>query len=287
MRYRFLRFPGGKDKAVTFSYDDGFRYDIRLAQTLDRYGIKGTFNLNSATLREPADGQYLTKEEVERYLLASGHEIAVHGADHRAPGCQRAIEGIREVLECRLFLEKTFGRIIRGMAYPDSGIQHMENGASLEAIKGYLAELDIAYARTAGQDNDRFALPTDWLQWVPTVHHTNPLALDYADRFVKLDQTNAYIDSRWPKLFYLWGHSFEFARNDNWELLDALCEKLGGKEDIWYATNMEIYEYVSAYNALVFSADGTLIYNPTRIPVWFEVDRTPYRLEGGQTLRLG
>ena len=58
MRYRFLRFPGGKDKAVTFSYDDGFRYDIRLAQTLDRYRIKGTFNLNSATLGRP---QYLTK----------------------------------------------------------------------------------------------------------------------------------------------------------------------------------------------------------------------------------
>ena len=53
MRYRFLRFPGGKDKAVTFSYDDGFRYDIRLAQTLDRYGIKGTFNLNSTTLSRP------------------------------------------------------------------------------------------------------------------------------------------------------------------------------------------------------------------------------------------
>ena len=25
MRYQFLRFPGGKPKAVTFSYDDGSR----------------------------------------------------------------------------------------------------------------------------------------------------------------------------------------------------------------------------------------------------------------------
>lgn len=286
MRYRFLRFPDGKDKAVTFSYDDGFRYDIRLAQTLDRYGMKATFNLNSAMLEKQPDGQYLTKEEVETYLLAPGHEIAIHGRNHRAAGCLRPIEGIQEVLNCRLAMEHLFGRIIRGMAYPDSGIQHLENGASLEAIESYLRDLDIAYARTAGQDNDRFELPTDWFQWTPTVHHTNPLVLSYADRFVKLDQTNAYIDSRWPKLFYLWGHSYEFARNNNWELLDAICEKLAGKPDIWYATNMEIYDYVSAYNALIFSADGSMVYNPTRTTVWFDVDRRLYRLDGGKTICL-
>lgn len=28
MRYRLMRFPGGKAKAVTFSYDDGDRGDL-------------------------------------------------------------------------------------------------------------------------------------------------------------------------------------------------------------------------------------------------------------------
>ena len=28
MRYRFMRYPGGKPKAVTFSYDDGFWFDV-------------------------------------------------------------------------------------------------------------------------------------------------------------------------------------------------------------------------------------------------------------------
>lgn len=286
MRYRFLRFPGGKDKAVTFSYDDGFRHDIRLAQTLDRYGMKGTFNLNSRVLEGNLDGRHLTKEEAEAYLLASGHEIAIHGADHRAPGCLRPVDGIQKVLNCRLSLEKMFGRIIRGMAYPDSGIKHLENGISVETIRGYLANLDIAYARTAGQDNNRFELPTDWLQWMPTAHHTNPLAISYADEFGRLDQKNAYIDSRSPKLFYLWGHSFEFARDNNWELLEEICGKLAGKSDIWYATNMEIFDYVSAYSLLSFSADGTMVYNPTRIRIWFDVDRKLYCVDGGQTIRL-
>lgn len=50
MKYRFLRFPEGRAKAVTFSYDDGCRDDIRFARTIDRYGIKCTFNINSRLL---------------------------------------------------------------------------------------------------------------------------------------------------------------------------------------------------------------------------------------------
>lgn len=39
-------FPGGKYKAVTFSFDDGAQNDARLAQLLNRYNLKGTFHLN-------------------------------------------------------------------------------------------------------------------------------------------------------------------------------------------------------------------------------------------------
>ena len=82
----------------------------------------------------------------------------------------------------------------------------------------------------------------------------------------------------------MWGHSFEF--KDKWELLDELCEKLGGHEDIWYATNMEIYDYVTAYNSLVFSADGTIIYNPTLIKLWFDIDGKAYSINPGETLNI-
>ena len=36
----------GKKKAVTFSFDDGVMQDIRVIEILDKYGLKGTFNLN-------------------------------------------------------------------------------------------------------------------------------------------------------------------------------------------------------------------------------------------------
>ena len=84
----------------------------------------------------------------------------------------------------------------------------------------------------------------------------------------------------------MWGHSYEFDRDNNWELLEELCGILGGHEDIWYATNMEIWEYVNAYNSLVFSADSTIVYNPTLYKIWFNVDGTDYAVEPGQTITV-
>ena len=43
----FLRFKDGKPKALSFSYDDGVTYDIRLVELFNKYGLKGTFNVNS------------------------------------------------------------------------------------------------------------------------------------------------------------------------------------------------------------------------------------------------
>ena len=39
-------FPGGKHKVLTMSYDDGRLEDRRLVELFNRYGIRGTFNLN-------------------------------------------------------------------------------------------------------------------------------------------------------------------------------------------------------------------------------------------------
>ncbi len=282
-RYKYLRFPEGKAKAVTLSYDDGCREDLRFSDAITRAGLKCTFNLNCNALRE----NNFSDETIREYFLDRGHEIAVHGAFHRANGTLRPIEGIREVLDCRLELEQRFGRIVRGMAYPDSGIVRFSNGACYDDIKSYLSQLDIAYCRTLGGDNKSFMLPQDWHAWMPSVHHNNPDVMDYVKAFLNIDLSEkVYISDRFPRLFYMWGHSYEFERNGNWNLLDVICSELGGREDIWYATNMEIYEYVSAYNSLVYSADGNVIYNPTLFDIWFDIDGTLYEIKSGQTLKL-
>lgn len=284
MRYQFMRFPDGKGKAVTLSYDDGCPQDVKFSEIISECGLKCTFNLNGAEMRGEKS---LSKETVTEKFLSKGHEIAVHGSFHRALGSVRPIEGIQDVLNCRIELENTYGMIIRGMAYPDCGIRRFYNGASYDNIKKYLTDLDIAYCRTLGGDNKKFELPTDWHQWMPTAHHNNPNIMEYIDEFMNIDMsTKAYRAARHPRLFYLWGHSYEFDREDRWELLDRICEKLSGKDDVWYATNIEIYDYVKAYESLVYSADGKMIYNPTLFTIWFDVDGQLYTIESGETIRL-
>lgn len=284
MRSVFMRYPGGKAKAVTFSYDDGVPQDKRLAALFDRFGLKGTFNYNCEFIR----GVIFTKEEIQEYFLTKGHEIAVHGANHRANGNMRPIEGIRDVLDCRLELEEKCDCIIRGMAYPDSGITLMGNLGTYEAIKQYLTELDIAYSRTLGGDNDGFMLPDDFHAWMPTAHHNNPKIMEYIDKFLKLDVFSSDISHSRKncRLFYLWGHSYEFDRDDNWEHMETICEKLSGKSDTWYATNIEIYDYVKAYQSLHYSASGTLVYNPSVQEVWFDVDGKSYCVKPGEMIRI-
>ena len=41
---------GGKNKALTFSYDDGVTQDVRLIEIFNKYGLRATFNLNSGLL---------------------------------------------------------------------------------------------------------------------------------------------------------------------------------------------------------------------------------------------
>ena len=67
---------------------------------------------------------------------------------------------------------------------------------------------------------------------------------------------------------YVWGHTYEFDNDNNWELIEELFEKATKEDDIWFATNMEIYEYVENFKNLIFSADGNTICNPTRFDFW-------------------
>ena len=272
-------------KAVTLSYDDGVRQDIRLADILNKHGMKGTFNINSSKLA--GNARCLSRDELKEYITDFGHEIAVHGKYHIAPGIAQSPQAIRDVLDCRLELEEAFGTIIRGMAYPDSGITRLHTGTDYAEIRAYLKSLGIAYSRTLSGDNNTFMLPSDFYAWMPTAKHTNPNLFKWVDEFVALDEKSLYLTSTYPRLFYLWGHSYEFDNDNNWDVIEEFCDRIGGRADTWYATNIEICDYVEAYSRLVTSANGETVYNPTLTEIFFTADGKHYSIKPGQTVRLG
>ncbi|MDE7276208.1 MAG: polysaccharide deacetylase, partial [Lachnospiraceae bacterium] len=88
-------------------------------------------------------------------------------------------------------------------------------------------------------------------------------------------------------IFYLWGHSYEFARQDNWNVIeDFLAYVSDYKEEIWMATNGDIVDYVEACRKLVFSMDGTRVYNPSCRTVWMEAAGEVYSIRAGETAVL-
>ena len=83
-----------------------------------------------------------------------------------------------------------------------------------------------------------------------------------------LEYTSSLYWAKQPKLFYLWGHSYEFFDNDNWQVIENLAAYAGGRDDVWFATTGEICDYVEAYDRLRFGANGDFVYNPSAINVY-------------------
>ncbi|MBQ8897110.1 MAG: polysaccharide deacetylase family protein [Clostridia bacterium] len=281
-RYCFLRFPGGLPKAVTFSYDDGAFTDVRLVETADKYGLKFTLNLTGDAVEKEKG---LSIDYLKNTVLAHGHEIATHGYMHRAPQTLRPIEFIRETLDTRLILEEKLGDIIRGFAYPDLHVDRFARPETYKTVKSALTQLDIAYGRMACSSKS-FELPEDWHNWQPTAHHDEPWLFEKLDEFIALDLAKTYCSGHSPKLFFIWGHSFEFEAKQNWHRLEEICSRISGKSDVWYATGIEICSYAAAFDSLLWSANGRRVFNPTLYTLWFDADGKTFSIAPGETLTI-
>ena len=139
----------------------------------------------------------------------------------------------------------------------------------------------ICYCRTT-KSTEEFKFPTEWLTLHPTCHHKNPRLMELAEKFVTGRCRRAC--DNW--MFYLWGHNYEFDHNDNWDIIEKFAEYTGGREDIWYATNIEIYDYVKAYENLQTSVDKRIVYNPSAIDVWVYINNDTYVVKAGETICL-
>ncbi len=261
----YICFPEGKAKALTMSYDDGKIQDERLVGIFNKYGIKGTFNLNYGLMEREQEPPRIPRSRVAE--LYQGHEVATHTMTH--PTIERCplTEVAEEILEDRKGLEELTGQLVRGHAYP--------NGSYSEEIKQLFKQLGIAYGRVV-PSVPGFELPADPLEWYPTCHHNDPELMQKAEFFANF-QKKQYL-----KLMYVWGHSYEFDNNDNWEVIEKFCEYMGGREDIWYATNIEIIDYMDAAKRLKFSANHEKVWNPSARSVWLQVNDDRYvEVKGG------
>ena len=260
--------PEGKEKAVTFSFDDAVVEDVRMIALLNKYQLKATFNVNTGCFGEkdrmPIEDRELYHEVIaEKQLpeIYADHEVACHGFHHLSMTDCPEDSALSEIVLDRARLEHLLHRRIRGFAYPYG---HYKAG--------------FRYSRTVNRA-ESFDLPEDFLAWDASCHYLDPDRDQLWEEFMEM-KPGPYSPS--PKVFYAWGHSYEMTITEGWADWEKFLEKVSGHNELWYATNGEIQSYMEAVRKLDYSVDRSIIYNPSALPVWLEMDGHIVKLEGGK-----
>lgn len=229
----------GKKKALTLSYDDAIIHDRRFIELLKKYGINCTFNINSGWLNDKEEDVDYSKEPCEERKhikvsrdevksLYGDFEVASHAVHHPNLVGMPKDEVYSEIKDDVKALSEMTGQSVKGFAYP--------YGAYDDELIERLADCGIVYARTVNSTHG-FGLPERFLAWHPTCHHNDEKLFDLAKEFIESKDEGL--------LFYLWGHSYEFYMDKNWDVIEKFLALMAEhKDEIWMATNIEIYDYV-------------------------------------------
>ena len=266
-------YPGGKTKALNFSYDDGVTQDRRFVALLNRYGLKGTFNLNSKLLLDGLTWEHpcgkticrLPKEEI--VSLYEGHEVASHTATHPMMESMSEEAILEEMVSDKTKLEEIFGREVAGFALPFS--YHDEKIYRCSIAAGF------AYARIS-EESMGFTVPMNYHRWIGTLFHIRPELESCVERFLQTDQELA--------LFQPIGHSYDLDVEEMWDRMEAVMARLSSHKDIWPATNIEIVRYLRA----MAKADimENQIVNNSDVDLWFQIDGKVKVLHPGEKENL-
>ena len=278
-RIEICRFPAGKRIAVTTSWDDGHTFDRRVVEAFNAWGLKGTFNLNSGNLQrigkpavEAPGAKRTNLDASEIDALYRGHEVAIHSVTHPWLDRLDASQIATEVLEDRKALEDLVGYPVRGMAYPYGAY----DARVIETLRG----LGIVYSRTCENAANCFP-PAEPLAWASTAHQyvSNP---SVPERFAAL-----HGNARYSGVFYIWGHAFEFFDKNDWEGIERIYKPLSGHADVWYCTNIELFDYEEARRRVQIAANRATAFNPSALTVTLNVAGKLVDVPPGQLVKLG
>lgn len=257
MNYYKLVFPGGRNKALSFSYDDAKVSDEELVRLFNTYQVKATFHVPTANFGEDSKNlAVLSSDKIAN--LYNGHEVSGHGHQHLSMSYLNNEQFIQEVMTNRAVLEELVNYPVKGFAYP-MGVHDQRDYSLLEMC-------GIHYARTI-DNSGNFDLPTNPYHLRPTCHHNDERLFELGDLF--LNRTH-------PSVLHsmiVWGHSYEFVFKNNWNRMEQFLEMMttdDAREKVWYATLSELFDYLSAHRQLQFSANLNFVYNPTDIDIYLQ-----------------
>lgn len=252
-------YPGGKTKAFNISYDDGIAQDVRFVRLLNRYGLKGTFNLNSGLMDPPFTWTHECGMEVTRLpkdtvvALYQGHEVASHTLMHPYMHDLNEQEIMYQLAADKENLQRLFGHEIAGFAVPFTYYS--------ELVAQCAQNCGFEYARISEESYD-YRPSSDYYHWKGSIFHWSEGLDAFVEGFLTTDTELA--------LCQIVGHSYDLDVFDMWERMEAICQKVSADPTIWPATHLEIVRYLKAMAQIHVAHD--CIYNPSDRELWFAID---------------
>ena len=252
-------YPNGRKKAFNVTYDDGVEQDVRFVQLLNRYGLKGTFNLNSGLMAQGFQWTHesgLTVKRLSPAAVASlydGHEVASHTLTHPYMHDLSREAVLRELAEDKANLERLFGREIRGFAVPFDYYSDL--------IEECVKACGFVYGRIS-EESGSFAPQEDPYRWRATVFHLDAGLEDVVRRFLATDEELAVLQ--------IVGHTYDLDVEHKWAQMERLFGAISGAQDVQPMTTIDLVEYLGAMGSA--EVTGGLIRNVSPVSLWFEVD---------------
>ncbi len=228
----------GKNKALTFSFDDGVLQDIKLIEIFNKYGVKGTFNLNSGRLGvvgktsvvngvKVVGNSIVCPQDIKK--IYAGHEVAVHTLVHPALCTLDDESVVYQVETDRKILSDLCGYEVVGMAYPGGPPNNDKRVQKLVEQR-----TGVKYARSYPSTHT-FEIPKNYYEIESSVY------FQHADKMFEMGEEFLSLKTEMPKLFYVWGHSYELDYDKiTWERFEEFIKMMSNKADIFYATNKEV-----------------------------------------------
>lgn len=237
-----------KQIIVTTSWDDGHVLDLRLAELLDKYNIKGTFYVPLS------NAEHAAMLPAELNVLANKFEIGGHTVNHIYLNTLDEADAKYEVTECKRLLQDVLGRQIDAFCYP--GGKYSQRDIRLVNEAGFL------FGRTTRLLHTTSPLQPHLMDTsMQAFHHSSVTLTKHCLKagfmFPIVEQAFFYKGNRnFPLLaevllnkvlanggvFHLWGHSWEIDEYGLWNELEAVLRMLAFHPDITYLDNTECWK---------------------------------------------
>jgi len=267
-------YPNGKAKSFNVTYDDGVLQDVRFVELLNKYNLKGTFNLNFGLIENEFEWVHengcvvkrLSKDKV--ISLYQGHEIASHTLTHPYMNNLSESEILYELQSDKTNLERLFGREVKGFAVPFDYYS--------ELIESCVKKSGFSYARIS-EESRSFTPQTDYFEWKATVFHTDSKLKELTQQFIKSDEELA--------LFQIVGHSYDLDIDNMWDRLESIFIEIASQNDILPMTTIEIIEYLNAMETAEIT--DRVIKNNSNISLWFSDNESIFEVKPKEEVVFG